>query len=96
MLKNIEPCVALIFESVIGGKGDIKPGNSFYGVATGGTGLAINDNYTENTPQEVQDKIAELSEKIANGEIDVPSYFDFNSYEAYAAYRDNPDADFAA
>ena len=96
MLKNIEPCVALIFESVIEGKGDIKPGNSFYGVATGGTGLAVNDNYTENTPKEVQDKITELSEKIASGEIDVPSYFDFNSYEAYAAYRDNPGADFAA
>ena len=96
MLKNIEPCVALIFESIMSGDGSIKPGNTFYGVATGGTGLAMNENYTENTPQEVQDQITELSEKITSGEIDVPSYFDFESYDAYATYRDNPDADFVA
>lgn len=96
MLKNIEPCVALIFESVIEGKGDIKPGNTFYGVGVGGTGLAYNENYKANTPQEVQDIIADLEKKIASGEIDVPSYFDFSSYEAYAAYRDNPTADFKA
>lgn len=96
MLKNIEPSVALIFESVIEGKGDIKPGNSFYGVKVGGTGLAYNDNYYENTPQDVQDIIKELEGKIASGEVKVPSYFDFSSYEAYATYRDNPTAPFVA
>lgn len=96
MLKNIENCVALIFESLMSGDGKIQPGNTFYGVAVGGTGLAMNDNYTSNTPQEVQDTIADLQAKIESGEIKVPSFFDFGDYDAFAAYRDNPEAEFAA
>lgn len=93
MLKNIEPAVALVFESLFG-NGDIEPGNSFYGVAEDGTGLAKNERYYDVTPDDVDEVITELEEKIKNGEIDVPSYFDFETYEAFAAYRDNPDAEF--
>lgn len=96
MLKNIEPCVAMLLEDIESGAGKIAPGNFVYGVKEGGTGLAENDWYKENTPEDVQKQMAELSEKIANGEIDVVSYFDFETYDAFAAYRDNPDADFAA
>ena len=53
-----------------------------------------NDWYKENTPQEVQDQIREISDKIANGEIDVVSYFDFPEYSDFAQYRDNPEAEF--
>lgn len=93
MLKNIEPCVALIFDSIMG-SGTIAPGNTFYGVKENGTGLAYNQNYMDNTPADVQAKVKEIDEKIKSGEIEVPSYFDFNTYEAYAAYRDNPAAEF--
>ncbi len=94
MLKNIENCCALIYENINGEAGDIKPGNSVYGIAVGGTGLVENDWYKENTPQEVQDQIREISDKIANGEIDVVSYFDFPEYSDFAQYRDNPEAEF--
>ena len=94
MLKNIEPCVALIFENIYGEATGIEPGNKVYGIAEGGTGLAENENYLSNTPDDVQQTIKDLSEKISNGEIDVVSYFDFETYDAFATYRDNPDAPF--
>ena len=53
-------------------------------VITGGTGLAVNDNYTENTPKEVQDKITELSEKIASGEIKVSTAYGMETDEITA------------
>lgn len=94
MLKNIENCCALIFENINGEATGIEAGNSIYGVAVGGTGLAENDWYKQNTPQEVQDQIHEIADKITSGEIDVVSYFDFAEYGDFAEYRDNPEAEF--
>ena len=94
MLKNIEPCVALIMENINGEATGIVPGNHVYGIAENGTGLCYNDWYKENTPEEVQEQIAEISAKIASGEIEVLSYFDFPTYDDFANYRDNKDADF--
>lgn len=96
MLKNVEPCVALLFENLNSGNSKILPGNTVYGLSTDGVGLAENENYLAHTPEDVQNTMRELTQKIISGEIDVVSYYDFNSYEAFAAYRDNPDADFAA
>ncbi len=93
MLKNIEACCALLFEDFNGAKA-IAPGAEVYGIAKGGTGLVMNDHYKEFTPQDVQDKVAEISDKVAKGEIEVLSYFDFPTYDDFATYRDNPDADF--
>ena len=93
MLKDSEKAIALLFES-INGDNSIAPGNKIYGIAEGCVGLADNENYQKWTPQEVQDQIAELSEQIVNGEVEVPSYFDFQTYDAFATYRDNPDAPF--
>ena len=94
MLKNIEPCEAHLIENIYAEDTGIEPGNKVYGIAEGGTGLAENENYLSNTPDDVQQTIKDLSEKIANGEIDVVSYFDFETYDAFATYRDNPDAPF--
>lgn len=94
MLKNIEPCVAMIFENINGEATGIEPGNKVYGVAEGGTGLCDNENYQKYTPKEVQDQMKEISDKIASGEIDVVSYFDFPEYDDFANYRDNPEAEF--
>ena len=95
MLKNVEPCVALIFENINGEASGIEPGNHVYGLAEGGVSLADNENYQANTPQDVQDQISEIAQMIIDGEIDVVSYYDFESYDSFAAYRDNPDAPFA-
>lgn len=94
MLKNIEPCVALLLQSINGEAASIAPGNHTYGVAEGGTGLAENDWYKQNTPADVQKQITDISAKIASGEIDVVSYFDFPTYDDFATYRDNIDAEF--
>ncbi|MCI9403285.1 MAG: BMP family ABC transporter substrate-binding protein [Oscillospiraceae bacterium] len=94
MLKNIEACVALIFENIYGEATGIEPGNHVYGIKEGGVGLAQNENYLENTPEDVQKVIQETSDKIVSGELDVVSYFDFDSYDAFATYRDNPSAPF--
>lgn len=95
MLKNIEPCVALIMENLHGEAEGIVPGNHTYGIAEGGTGLCENDWYKQNTPEDVQKQISEISNKIANGEIEVVSYFDFPTYDEFANYRDNKDATFS-
>lgn len=95
MLKNIEPCVALLLQNINGEATGIEPGNHTYGVAEGGTGLAENDWYKQNTPEDVQKQITDISAKIASGEIDVVSYFDFPTYDDFATYRDNIDAEFA-
>ena len=94
MLKNIEPCVALLMQNINGEATGIEPGNHTYGVAEGGTGLAENDWYKQNTPEDVQKQITDISAKIASGEIDVVSYFDFPTYDDFATYRDNIDAEF--
>ena len=94
MLKNIEACVALIFENIYGEATGIEPGNHVYGIKEGGVGLAQNENYLANTPEDVQKVIQETSDKIVSGELDVVSYFDFDSYDAFATYRDNPSAPF--
>lgn len=66
--------------------------NHSYTLAEGGVALTKNDHYKSVTPQEVQDEIEAVEAKIASGEIVVPSYFDFETYEDFAEYRDNPDA----
>ena len=38
--------------------------------------------------------VKSIINKIGAGEIVVPSYYDFSTYEAFATYRDNPDAEF--
>lgn len=70
MLKNIEICVAKVFDSIFGDK-SIKAGNTFYGVKVGGTGLAYNENWTKNTPKEIQDQTKAIEAKIVSGEIKV-------------------------
>ena len=94
MLKDGEACIAQVLDSIESGSNVIEPGTKQYGVAEGGTGLCKNDYYYEMTPADVQEKIEEIEEKIISGEIDVVSYYDFESYDAFATYRDNLDAPF--
>lgn len=48
----------------------------YLGMDTEGVGIAKNDYYEEFTPQAIKDKMIEIEEKIAIGEIDVISAFD--------------------
>jgi len=40
----------------------------------------------------VQKKVTEVEDKIKSGDIKVPSYFDFNDYDGFKEFRDNPDS----
>lgn len=91
--KNIAPVSMAIIDSV---KGDhsIPAGNQVWGVFNNGVGYLENENFLANTSAEVQATLKDIINKIGSGEIVVPSYYDFDSYEAFATYRDNDDAEF--
>jgi len=91
--KNIAEVSMKIIDSVKGDK-SITPGNKVWGVFEGGVGYLENENFLANVPAEVQEQLRDIIAKIGAGEILVPSYYDFDSYDAFATYRDNPDADF--
>ena len=66
--------------------------NHRFSLADGGVGLAYNENYHKPTPEDVQKQLTEVENKIKSGEIKVPSYFDFDDYDQFKEFRDNPDA----
>lgn len=92
--KNIAPAASAIIASVESGDGSVKPGNQVWGVYENGVGYLENENFLANVPADVQQTLKDIINKIGAGEIVVPSYYDFNTYEAFATYRDNPDAEF--
>jgi basic membrane protein A len=91
--KNIEPAAMAIIDSV---KGDhsIPSGNMVWGVYEDGVGYLENENFLEWVPEDVQATLKEIINKIGAGEIVVPSYYDFATYDDFAYYRDNADATF--
>ena len=91
--KNIAPAASAIIACVESGDGSVQPGNKVW---ENGVGYLENENFLANVPADVQQTLKDIIAKIGAGEIKVPSYYDFNTYEAFAAYRDNPDADFQA
>ncbi len=91
MQKKIEESVTDAMSKVIEGNGAMAE-NVRYTLAMGGVGLAYNDHYEELTPDDVKTTISEVEQKIKDGEIVVPSYFDFADYDEFAAFRDDPDA----
>lgn len=93
--KNIAPATIAIIDSVESGTGDIPSGNKVWGVYENGVGYLENENFLNNVPEDVQKTLKDIIEKIGKGEIEIPSYYDFNSYDSFAVYRDNPDAEFA-
>ena len=86
MLKKVEDSVMWAFDGI--SDGSVAPGLHRVGYAEGSVGLAKNENYYALTPKDVQDKVEEVETMIANGEIEIPSYFDFASYEEFAQFRD--------
>lgn len=74
MLKNVD--VSLYRAIGLYLEGELPVGTvEGLGIAEGGVGLAYNDIYTENTPQEVQDVIAAVQEAVIAGDISVVSVF---------------------
>lgn len=74
MLKNVDNSLYRAVElylndELVFGEAEIL------GIAEGGVGLAVNDIYTENTPEAVQNLIGAVTEAITAGEITVNTVF---------------------
>jgi len=87
MEKKIKDTVVNAMSGII--EGTIAMGNHRYSLAMGGVGLSYNERFFQVTPEEVQKELFAIEEKVKSGEIKVPSYFDFNSYEEFAKFRDD-------
>ena len=59
------------------------------GLTDNAVGYVDNEFFQENVPQEVRDKMAESKEKIASGELEVQSYYDFADESEYQALLDS-------
>ena len=91
--KNIAPIAKKIIDDV-NGEHKIPAGNQVWGIFEDGVGYLENENFLAYVPEDIQAKLKEIIGKIGSGEIVVPSYYDFDSYEAFATYRDDPNAEF--
>ena len=75
MLKNIDNSVYRALEMLT--KGTLKFGTQEQlGIKEGGIGLAQDDLYKQYVPQSIRDKIDEIQNKVASGEITVDSILD--------------------
>ena len=64
--------------------GKVEP----YGITEGGVGLADNEYYRSKTPAEVLEYMDGLQKDVVEGKVKVPSYFDFEDYDAFVEWRD--------
>lgn len=88
MEKKIQSSVVDALSKVI--EGTAVMGNHRYSLAMGGVGLAYNERYYEVTPESIQEQVRAIEQKVIDGEIIVPSYFDLDGYEEFAKFRDDP------
>jgi len=88
MLKNMTGSVVDAMTQLI--EGTAEMGNHRYSFAMDGVGLAYNERYYEVTPEDVQQEVKLIETKIVSGDINVPSFFDFDSYDEFAQFRDDP------
>ncbi|MNJ46543.1 hypothetical protein D3C77_416750 [compost metagenome] len=72
MLKNLDTSTFRALEMFKEGKLPFGT-QEVLGVKEGGVGLAEDDLYKEHVPQAIRDKMAEVQEKLQNGEIEVKS-----------------------
>lgn len=88
MLKNVGDSLVAFFEQVEAGD-DVWGKVNRLGLKDNAVGYVDNEFFQENVPQEVRDKMAESKEKIASGELEVQSYYDFADESEYQALLDS-------
>ncbi len=87
MLKNVGDSVVFAIDHYMDGDlpwGTVMP----MGILEDAVGIADNSHYREVTPAEILDYMDALQEEVVSGAVEVPSYFDFADYDAFAAWRD--------
>ncbi|WP_102343792.1 BMP family lipoprotein [Galactobacillus timonensis] len=86
MLKEVGNSLVSIMHSIESGDDSMWGHTTRLGLAQDSVGIADNDYYEANTPDELKAQIAEASEKIKSGELKVKSYYDFADDTEYNAY----------
>ena len=86
MRKEVGNSLVSIMHSIESGDDSMWGHTTRLGLAQDSVGIADNDYYEANTPDELKAQIAEASEKIKSGELKVKSYYDFADDTEYNAY----------
>ena len=87
MKKNVADSIVYTIDRMVEGSlpfGKVEP----YGITEGGVGLADNEYYRSKTPAEVLEYMDGLQKDVVEGKVKVPSYFDFEDYDAFVEWRD--------
>lgn len=71
MLKNVDKSIYRAIDLLI--KGELPTSGEVLGMPEDGVGLAKDELYTQYVPQAIKDRMTEIEEKLANGEIVVKS-----------------------
>ena len=71
MMKRNDIVLCDLVKQTYAGTADFYGTRAKWGISAGAVGLADNEYYRQNTPQEVRDYIADCQEKVTGGEITV-------------------------
>lgn len=82
-LKNVDNSIHRAMSLALEGKLEYGKSESL-GIKEGGVAISDNDYYKSMVPQSIRDEIAELSDKIENGEIEVDTAFGKTTEEIQA------------
>ncbi len=82
-LKNTNVAFKAVCQMVVDGTFDQKMGTAeAWGISLNGVGLAENDYYLANCPEEVRAQVADILAKVTAGEVDVVDTLEMKDYDA--------------
>lgn len=87
VLKNIENAVVLACDQYMDGSIAWGTVNNV-GLLEDGAGLALNDYFKAQCPDEVEAELDDIIAKVKSGEMVIPSYYDFADYDEFKAWLD--------
>ena len=95
MMKNVDNSLYRAIELHLAGELPYGSAEGL-GIAEGGVGLAVNEIYDDNTPDNVKDLIAAVEEMVVNGDIMVNSVFGDDAVSVGMSCADMPEVEFDA
>jgi basic membrane protein A and related proteins len=93
MMKNVDSSLLRAVTMHLDGELEYGAAEAL-GIAEGGVGLAVNDIYDDNTPDDVKDIIAAVEAAVIDGEIEVGTVFAEDAAVVGTACGDMPESDF--
>ena len=87
MEKDVAGSIVYTIDRMVEGElpfGTVEP----YGIVEGGVRLSDNEYYREVTPADVLEYMDGLQQDVIDGKVEIPSYFDFEDYDAFVEWRD--------